>query len=71
MGNAGLGQTQGGIEGADGAPDLPLIHGGLPEVHVLDDDPAPGRVGLVAGPGAAVLLDDVEVEALADLDNSG
>jgi len=38
---------------------------------VRDDDPAPGRVGLVAGPGAAVLLDDVEVEALADLDNSG
>jgi len=38
---------------------------------VRDDDPAPGRVGLVAGPGAAVLLDDVEVEALADLDGSG
>ena len=38
---------------------------------VRDDDPAPGRVGLVAGPDAGVLLDDVEIVASADLGDSG
>jgi hypothetical protein len=37
---------------------------------VRDDDPAPGRVGLVAGPDAGVLLDDVEIVASADLGDS-
>jgi hypothetical protein len=36
-----------------------------------DDDPAPGRVGLIAGPGASVLLDDVEIAGSADLDDAG
>lgn len=30
---------------------------------VREDDPVPGRVGLMAGPGARVFLDDLEVEA--------
>jgi hypothetical protein len=29
---------------------------------VREDDPVPGRVGLMAGPGARVLLDDFEIE---------
>jgi hypothetical protein len=29
------------------------------------DDPAPGRVGLMAGPGARILLDDLEIETPA------
>lgn len=31
---------------------------------VREDDPMPGRVGLMAGPGARVLLDDLEVEPM-------
>lgn len=38
---------------------------------IRDDDPAPGRVGLVAGPGASVLLDDVRIVASADFDDAG
>jgi hypothetical protein len=38
---------------------------------VRDDDPAPGRVGLVAGPDAAVLLDDVEIAASAGFGEAG
>lgn len=36
-----------------------------------DDDPAPGRVGLAAGPGASVLLDDIEIVASADIGDAG
>jgi hypothetical protein len=32
---------------------------------VRSDDLVPGRVGLMAGPGARILLDDLEIEALA------
>ena len=28
---------------------------------VREDDPVPGRVGLMAGPGAGVLLDELEI----------
>src|SRR3990172_2157729 len=29
---------------------------------VREDDPVPGRIGLMAGPGGRVLVDDLEVE---------
>lgn len=38
---------------------------------IRDDHPAPGRVGLVAGPDAGVLLDDVQIVASADLGDAG
>ena len=38
---------------------------------IRDDDPVPGRVGLVAGPGASVLLDDVQVIVARAFGNPG
>jgi hypothetical protein len=37
---------------------------------VRDDDPAPGRVGLLAGPDGGVSLDDVVIEPLSDTSES-
>jgi hypothetical protein len=38
---------------------------------VREDDPVPGRVGLMAGPGGRVLLDDLEVELTETADPLG
>ena len=38
---------------------------------VRDDDPAPGRVGLLAGPDGGVSLDDVEIEASPETPAAG